>query len=554
MTESRHIYSAVLNDSIPLSVTGGRIILNDSSAPHVTADLTIAMPSSAVLNALDTRTSTPPRVKVTAAVTVAGVTRNRVFDLTLRERDAAHAGATVSLPLASDETLLLDYAPAVDDREPLARQSSARSVTSYVLGRVIPGATLAPGVDADLTRYWNVTNLIPNPRAALNYGGWTTGDGASGIDRIGMLAPVPEHGGYAVGWAAAAGDSNIIPGVENTDYSITPGRWYVFTADVASSVTSSARAVIQWWSANGTVLSSQSFGPTRTTNNTAFRRVTVIAKAPPGASHAVPYVNTLGNPGGNLHYATEAMFYEGTILVPYFDPTVTRDGYVITWARDAHASTSTRTALNDRPADALIWEAGRSGLEFLVSVLQSVGLRIVCDETREWTLRDESYTAGGTIAIRHGVNLIDATDKISRTDDNWFDAALTRHTWTDPTTGSTQTAADVYAPAGYSKLRVFEKTTPYPGPGFSQYVVRRARGRGREVTATIVPSWLEHAEQAITIVLAGAPTQVGKTSEVTFDLDRDEVTITTRTTDTPLGAIDLLIGTIDSLAGTIADL
>lgn len=553
MTESTHVYAAVLNDTTTLSVRGGRITLSESAAPHVTAEITIARPAEAILADLDTRSSPPPRIKITALVTVGGVSRPRVFDLTLRDRVASHVPGTVALSLASDEALLLDYAPGVEDREPLARETSARAVVSYVLDQVIPGATIAPGVDADLTRYWNVTNLIPNPRAAVNYTGWTTGDGASGIDRIAMGSPVPAHGAFAVGWAAAAGDSNIIPGVERTDYSVTPGRWYVFTADVASSVTSTARAVIQWWSANGTVLSSQSFGATRTTDDTAFRRVTVIAQAPPGASHAVPYVNTIGNAGGNLHYATEAMFYEGTILVPYFDPTVTRAGYVITWARDAHASTSTRVAIEERPPDALIWDAGRSAIEFLASLLQSVGLRIVCDESRQWTLRDESYTAEGTLSIRHGINLIDATDTISRTDDNWFDAALTRHTWTDAN-GNTQTAADVYAPAGYSKLRVFEKSTPYPGPGFSEYVVRRAQGRGREVSATVVPSWLERAEQATTIVLDGAPTQVGKTSEIRFDLDSDEVTITTRTTDTPIGAIDLLTGTIDSLPGTIDDL
>lgn len=553
MTESTNVYTAVLDEADSLSVRGGRIMLSESSSPHVTGDLDIAIPSQEVLSALDTRSSPPPRVQITAEVTTGGSTETREFDLTLRERRASHVPGRVTLTLASDEALVLDYAPAAEDRTPLALQSSARAVVQYVIGAAIPGATLAPGVDADLTRYWNVTNLIPNPRAALTYTGWTTGDGASGIDRIPMGSPLPEHGAYAVGWAAAAGNSNIIPGVETRDYAITPGSWYVFTAAVASSITSSARAVIQWWSANGTILSSQSFGDSITTDDTAFRPVTVIAQAPPGASHAVPYVNTTGNPGGNLHYATEAMFYEDTILVPYFDPTITREGYVITWAREPHASTSTRVALDERPPDALIWEAGRPGLEFLMSVLQSVGLRIVCDETRRWTLRDETYTAGGTLAIRHGINLIDATDTISRTDDTWFDAAITRHTWTDAN-GNQRTASDVYAPTGYSKLRVFEKTTPYPGPGFSEYVVRRAQGRGREVSATIVATWRERVEQGVRIVLDGAPIQLGKTSEVTYDLDRDEVTVNTRTTDTPPGAIDLLPGTIDGLTGTIDEL
>lgn len=74
------------------------------------------------------------------------------------------------------------------------------------------------------------------------------------------------------------------------------------------------------------------------------------------------------------------------------------------------------------------------------------------------------------------------------------------------------------------------------------------------MTATTVSDWKAEAEQAITVYLDGAPIQIGATQSVTFDLDTDRMTVTTRTTDTPLGAIDLLTGTIDSLVGTIDSL
>jgi hypothetical protein len=551
VTESTHTYTAVVGSNLPIPIRGGDIALDESRAPHVNAQLTIAFPSEATLAALDTRTSPPPRVRVSASEARSGL--SRIFDLTLRERSADHAAATLTLSCASDEALLHDWAPPTEDREPLARQASARAVASYVIQRVFPGAVLAAGPDADLTRYWAVTNLLPNPSLETNIVGWGGGTGASGVDRIQMGNPVAVRGSYAIGWAAAAGDSNIIAAATPRDLAVTPGRWYVWSAYVVSSVARTARAVIQWWSANGTVLSSQSFGPTIATSTGEFRRVTVIAKAPPGVTHAYPYVNTLGNTGGELHYVDAAMFYEGDILVPYFDPTVAVPGYTVAWSRDAHASTSTRTPLIERPPEALIMAPGQSALEFLASVLQPAGLRPVCDENRVWSLRDETYSAAGSLSVRHGVNLVDGSDKVSREDETWFDAAITRYAWTDRD-GQRQTAEDVYAPAGYTKMQTFERSTPYPGPGFSEYSVRRAKGRGREVSATAVADWSARAEQSITIILNAAPVQTGRTSNVTFDLDRDEMTITTRTVDTPLGAIDLLTGTINGLAGTINNL
>jgi hypothetical protein len=74
------------------------------------------------------------------------------------------------------------------------------------------------------------------------------------------------------------------------------------------------------------------------------------------------------------------------------------------------------------------------------------------------------------------------------------------------------------------------------------------------VQAAKVSDWTARAEQAVTVLLDGAPTQTGLTESVTFDLDLDEVSIATRTTDTLPGSIDLLPGTIDALTGVINDL
>lgn len=74
------------------------------------------------------------------------------------------------------------------------------------------------------------------------------------------------------------------------------------------------------------------------------------------------------------------------------------------------------------------------------------------------------------------------------------------------------------------------------------------------MSATTVANWTAKAEQPITIILDGAPTQIGATTSVSYDLAKDDMTVRTQTTDTPAGAIDLLVGTIDSLVGTIDSL
>lgn len=183
--------------------------------------------------------------------------------------------------------------------------------------------------------------------------------------------------------------------------------------------------------------------------------------------------------------------------------------------------------------DAFTWQAGQSALDFLHPLVQVAGYRLVCDEARQWTLRSEDYYADGSTMIRHGVNMIEADETIDRESGIWFDAAVTRHTWTD-SGGLEQIRTDSYAlTTPYTRLALFERDTPYPGPGFSEYAVRRAQQRGREVTATSVSDWRVNAEQPVTIYLADAPIQTGLTQSVEFDLSTDRMTINTRTVDTP---------------------
>lgn len=184
--------------------------------------------------------------------------------------------------------------------------------------------------------------------------------------------------------------------------------------------------------------------------------------------------------------------------------------------------------------DALLWKAGRSALDFLRPLVQALGLRLVCDESRVWTLRNENYTGHGEIhTIEHGDNLIDGDDIIDRNSDLWFDARVTRYTWTDDA-GAQQTAVDAWAlKTPYTRCTLLEVNSPYPGPGRSRYAVRRAQQRGREITATTVADWDVRAEQPALITFPDTPVQFGALQTIEYSLDRDEMTVSARTIDTP---------------------
>ena len=134
---------------VDLAPSGGGVSFDTTRAPHVSCSLNVPF-RAATLSALDPRQSPPPRVQINSS--------GRAFDLTVRERTVNHDTGDVVLSLASDEALLSDYAPIVDDETPYAYQSSLRGVVNYVLGKVIPGAALeaSPAVDADTTVYTSV--------------------------------------------------------------------------------------------------------------------------------------------------------------------------------------------------------------------------------------------------------------------------------------------------------------------------------------------------------------------------------------------------------------
>lgn len=476
-------------------------------------------PNAATWTALDPRLT--KRVRVTVNASFGTTTQTRVFDLGLRSRRVNQADGTITLTLASDEALAADYAPMADDNGPFVYQSSLRAITSYVLGKI--GATLNSSGPADVP-VW--VNYARNPRGG-NLGSQYWYSESGGGQFYPQSVDGPDKGSYLYVLQTVAGRMRIAqyfgatggPGIYNrTDgIAVTPGE--VLSIEVSLRTWIPVRFVIECNFNTGWATAEQE----QSHSGGEWRTFSLQLTVPPGATslNVAQIYSTADTPGNQAWDTGNMRVIKKSI---------------------------------DRAGDLLVWKAGDSAIDFINPVVQAFRRRLVCDENRVWTLRDETHVAPGSLSIRHAINLIDGDDVISRDSGLWFDAAVVRYSWIDAS-GNARTATDSYAlNTPYTRLVTLERSGAYPGPGFAEYVVRRAQGRGRELRLTTVADWSARAEQPFTAVLEGAPIQVGRTSRVDFDLSIDEMTVTTRTTDTPLGAIDLLTGSINSKTGTINNL
>lgn len=571
---STHVYEAFLigDPDVQLALIGGQITLDDSRAPHVQADIEVAWPGhweiipddlptsyggpvwvldDDVLEALDPRET--PRVRITVDATYPTFSHSRSFDLTVRDREPSQTDRTVRLTLTSDEALLEDYAPLADDETPFTLASSLRDVIDYVLDAAIPGAALeaTPSVDADVTPYWSVTNLVTNPSVRGIVGNWIAGGSNGTLTRQTGLTGSPVSGVTTytrTSWAGNSGDGQggafSQSGTVAPQITAQPYRTYAISCWVRANVAKAVRLSVQIFAADGSVLNTGADVATATLVANTWTRLRGTITMPANAARigVFSYVQAGSQwASGNTYDTLGWLVHEGTLDVPSFDAATTDSNYTYEASGEAHVSASVRNPDPiERDPESLIWRAGVSALDLLQPLLQAAGFRLVCNEHREWTLRDETYVADGSLNVRYGVNLIEGSDPIRRDGGLWFDGRVTRYEWTDRN-GIRQERVDSYALSGSpTRVDLVELRTAYPGPGRSEYAVRRAQGRGREVTVSSVADWRAEAEQTATFVLDGAPTQFGSASSVRFDLgpgsSRDEMTVTARTQDIPEGS------------------
>ncbi|WP_313539849.1 carbohydrate binding domain-containing protein [Leifsonia aquatica] len=544
MTESILITSATLNapgGTFPLNISDPTVTLDEGWAPYAQAQLVIAIPSAAALDALDPRTP-GVRVTITARRTVPalGLDQTRAFDLGLRSRSIDHATATVSIELASDEALLQDWARYADTTslEALPYQSSLRGlVNAVVLAKI--GATLQPGTaDADFTTLTALTNYIKNPSAEVDAANWF-GNGAT-ITRstakawIGSASIAATAGGATPAWSPHASNADRVP--------VTPGATYTFSTNLLSSAARTAFVALRYYDAQGVQIGADNQSAQTATSTTAWKRYSVTAVAPANAATAFVYCRTVGDTSGTIHYTDGSMLAQSNgfdtdtvTTLAYFDGNTPDTAfYNYDWTGTAGASTSTRTPVFQRDPQALWIEPGEDLWKFISGVLDQAGLRLFCDENRKWRLVDSTYTVAGRVTVAQGFNAYGAEDTIARDATNdagepsWFDAVILKYIWND-TTNTERTAFDLAKVAGTpTRVLMRELRRPFPGPGAAAYILKRANGRGRQLTLPAALDLSTTPGMVASATVPYTPVQTGYLSSVKFDLGQDAMTVGTR--------------------------
>lgn len=531
-----------------LGDVAGSVSLDEGGAPHVVGALTIPLPADAeLLDLLDPRQHRRVRIDVTRErVDGFGSTSSRSFDLGLREADIDEGAATMQLRLESDEALAMDDVLLADDPVSMhAYQGSIRSLVDAVLARI--GAALEPGApDPSIQTTSDATNLMTNPSAETSL----TNAAAAFVTLTRSNAwAAAGAGAWSFQLAGPFGaDSYLEIGGNDSAHRLgmRAGATYTvagtlrLTGAVGSSVASARTIRVVGRDAGGTpVQIAQSAAAPDAAGVTRVSLTFTIPAGYQGSSIRWYHGGTSGTvwwDALSLREVRDAEHADPTDTVYFDGATTDTTDYEYAWTGTAGESSSTRIALVDRPVASLWWEPGRSAWEFLSPIVQAAGLRLFCDELRDWRLVDGAgYVAPGMTQLTQGVHLTSARTSVSR-DGEWHDAALVRYRWRQAD-GTQAERIDWYAAPGYTRARTFDIAAPYPGPGRARYKVTRAEGLGRTATVeapldlSIVPS------QPLRLTLPDIPELFGLTRSVEHDLDTFTSRIESRgLTDVPPGA------------------
>lgn len=191
-------------------------------------------------------------------------------------------------------------------------------------------------------------------------------------------------------------------------------------------------------------------------------------------------------------------------------------GYLVDGATDATVD-----------ADAALWAPGQEAWDYLISLVQAAGFRLYCDERRIWHLVESTFTQPGLAELWSVGTIKAADDNVSRDGDLWYDAVVVKYTWTDEL-GATIEAFDTASVEGFSKVRLVEIESNYPGPGAAQGILDRGLARGRQLDVTTVSNYMVQPSMACDIYITGTPTENVYIKAVSWNYPGDEMTVTTR--------------------------
>ena len=533
MTVTEH-YAHAVSDALPgvqLGVEGGQVGLDVARWPHVQA--TIKTPARAGLYAAMDPRAAAHRVVLSCGEQVMGL--HRQFDLGIRHVGIG-ADGLLEMQLASDEAIVEDETPDADVRPWAYLRANgyvAEVLTEMVLAR--SGFNLTdPGPVADITPYWSLTNRVVNPRFQTTIKGAAAGSGTSGLvstthtaagstARRALQFTCGTAGGSAIvaGWDPAAGHESALP--------VSAGDWVSASFDASCVAPNRDRRIrVQFFDGAFTLIYEVIPGGQPTAPDTRWTTHAALVQAPIGAVYCAvrAFLGPIASGADQRVFVTNVSVVQWDDYVPAFNGGDTPPGgYTVSWDGAPDDSTSTRYPIVPLDPESLVQKAGQGGMSFLAPVLQACGLRLVCDETRAWSLRGIDHVEPGELTIAYGETMTDFA--LGAGLDGWCDAATVHYEW--ERYGVTYEMDDTFELVTPPRKRIRRTLNmPYPGPGRAENIVRRAQAvGGRSSTARAVSNWSVKSEQTLTVTTDDT-TLTGQVGAVTFDLDTDEMTVTIR--------------------------
>ena len=510
-----------LPDVVGAKITAGSVTLDSGGIPYGTALVTVPLDDGTRLDDFDPRLG--QRVTLYGDD---GVHPVRTFDLGLRDRTVDYRTKTVDLTLATDEAMLTDYASLVVDTGARSHQTSLVGVVNYVLAKI--GASLEPGApDSDVTARWELTNLVLNPSYEVDAVGAATLVNSSGLISTPLVSPAPIRGTKTLrATSTAAGNSSwFVAGYDVGSAGVKalrvqPGLRYQYSLHLLSATTGrSAFPFISWRDANGVQVGPNISGTPITDSNTHFTTYEMSAVAPRGAEYAGLGIQVNGNTAGQFHYVDGVMFYEADELVEYFDGDQGDDFYTYSWDGTAHASSSTRVPLEGTERDPTLftWNPGVTAWDFLEPFTSAAGLRLFCDERRDWRLiTPEEYEVPGLVNVTP-TNASEGKDSISREDAEVFaTGVVVQYDWTDYV-GIPRVAWD--SAGTPEKVFLVRYARAYPGAGAAAAILKRRNGTGRTQDVEAIAQWDATPGMDSRVSLPDAPLQGGKVTLLRWDFE-----------------------------------
>lgn len=529
-------YTAVIHletKDVSLQVKSAEITLDETRAPYVQAAVVCARPSDNDLELID------PRQKIRATVTATQEwiqpvrdPQTRTFDLLLHERTIDHDEADLTLRLVSDEALLIDAGNDTTSSTRIYGLSVKDAVDAALTGHgfALEAGALDVDLEANPPTLPVITNHAPSPIPAAS----TNWRAHSTLNRS-ILTGAYEGRDVIRGTRNSSSGAYAIYLSETNKIATSDGVDYIIRIMARSSVGNTLRLRLER-DAGVTILDKNYTVEAAEWTELKFAFTASSSYSPYTVSILSASATDSGTTLDLADFRVLTSEHDAASDGAYFSGSFTDDEFdTYAWTGTVNASKSTRTNLPN--SDAFIQTPGTLDWDYVAPLVQAGGLRLFCDENREWRLVDPlTYAVPGQINVAAGTNATSGRDTISRQQEAWFDAVVVEYRWTDAE-GLPQVAYDAASHGGTKLLKkVIER--PFPGAGAAASILALYSGRGRTLDVEALTDLNATPGMALAMTLPGTPVQVGVVSSVTWkwsaEGDSDEMRIDSRgLLDTP---------------------